>query len=59
MVCDYTTINEQICLSNMENLDAVFIEQGLPQGEQLIRLNQIAIQQMRVLEDNHGRRLLQ
>ena len=43
----------------MENLDAVFIEQGLPQGDQLIRLNQIAIQQMRVLEDNHGRRLLQ
>ena len=56
---DYATINELICLSNMENLNAVFIEQGLPQGERLIRLNQIAIQQMRVLEDNHGRRLLQ
>ena len=56
---DYVTINELICLSNMENLNAVFIEQGLPQGERLIRLNQIAIQQMRVLEDNHGRRLLQ
>ena len=56
---DYATINELICLSNMENLNAVFIEQGLPQGERLIRLNEIAIQQMRVLEDNHGRRLLQ
>ena len=56
---DYATINELICLSNMENLNAVFIDQGLPQGERLIKLNQIAIQQMRVLEDNQGRRLLQ
>ena len=29
---DYATINELICLSNMENLNAVFIDQGLPQG---------------------------
>lgn len=56
---DYATINELICLSNMENLNAVFIEQGLPQGERLIKLNQIAIQQMNVLEDNQGRKLLQ
>ena len=56
---DYTTINEIICLSNMENLNALFIDQELPQGERLIKLNQIAIQQMRVLEDNQGRRLLQ
>ena len=56
---DYATINELICLSNMENLNAVFIDQGLPQGERLVKLNQIAIQQMRVLEDSQGRRLLQ
>lgn len=56
---DYATINELICLSNMENLNAVFIDQGLPQGERLTKLNQIAIQQMNVLEDNHGRKLLQ
>ena len=55
---DYATIIELICLSNMENLNAVFIDQGLPQGERLIKLNQIAIQQMNVLEDNHGRKLL-
>ena len=55
---DYATINELICLSNMENRNAVFIDQGLPQGERLIKLNQIAIQQMNVLEDNHGRKLL-
>ena len=42
---DYATINELICLSNMENLNAVFIEQGIPQSERLIKLNQIAIHQ--------------
>ena len=56
---DYATINELICLSNMENLNAVFIDQGLPQCERLIKLNRIAIQQMRVLEDNQGRTLLE
>ena len=56
---DYATINELICLSNMKNLNAVFIDQGLPQGERLIKLNRIAIQQMRVLEENQGRTLLE
>ncbi len=57
---DYATINKLICLSNMENLNAVFIEQGLPQSERLIKLNQIAIHQMSVLEsgDNDNRKLL-
>ena len=55
---DYASINELICLSNMENLNAVFIDQGIPQGERLIKLNQIAIQQMRVLEDDGNRKLL-
>ena len=47
---DYATINELICLSNMENLNAVFIEQGMPQPERLKKLNEIAIHQMSVLE---------
>ena len=51
---DYATINELICLSNMENLNAVFIDQGILQGERLVKLNQIAIQQMRVLENDGG-----
>ena len=55
---DYASINELICLSNMENLNAVFIEQGIPQGERLVKLNHIAIQQMRVLENDGGRKLL-
>ena len=53
---DYASINELICLSNMENLNAVFIEQGIPQSERLIKLNQVAIQQMRVLEENGNRK---
>ncbi len=55
---DYASINELICLSNMENLNAVFINDGMPQSERLIKLNQIAIQQMRILEDTGNRTLL-
>ena len=55
---DYATINELICLSNMENINAVLINDGMPQGERLVKLNQVAIHQMQVLEDNSGRKLL-
>ena len=55
---DYATINELICLSNMENINAVLIHDGLSQRDRLIKLNQIAIQQMLVLEGNNKRVLL-
>ena len=55
---DYATINQLICLSNMENLNAVFINEGLPQGERLQKLNQIAIQQMTVLENVESKHIL-
>ena len=55
---DYASVNELICLSNMESLNAVFIQDGIPQQERLIRLNRIAIQQMQVLEDLTGERKL-
>ena len=55
---DYATINQLICLSNMENLNAVFISDGLPQRERLEKLNKIAIQQMKVLENVDDRKLL-
>ncbi|KKB49151.1 KilA-N domain-containing protein [Parabacteroides gordonii] len=55
---DYASINELICLSNMENLNAVFIDEGLTQKERLLKLNQIAISQMRILEDTGNRQLL-
>lgn len=55
---DYANINELICLANMENLNAVFIQEKMPQKERLIKLNQIAIQQMKVLIDVENRKLL-
>ncbi|MCL2074795.1 MAG: KilA-N domain-containing protein [Marinilabiliaceae bacterium] len=55
---DYATINELICLSNMENLNAVFINDGILQSERLVKLNVIAIQQMSILEGVNSRKLL-
>ncbi len=55
---DYATINQLICLSNMENLNAVFINDGIPQNERLEKLNKIAIQQMCILENNLDANLL-
>ena len=56
---DYAGINELICLSNMENINALFIEEGMAQAERLKKLNQIAIHQMSVLnEDPANRRYL-
>lgn len=55
---DYATINELICLANMENLNAVFINEKIPQTDRLIKLNQIAIQQMKVLHEIENRKLL-
>ena len=50
---DYATINELICLSNMENINAVLINDGVLQSERLLKLNQIAIQQMAILNGNN------
>ena len=55
---DYATINELICLSNMENINAVLINDGMPQTERLVKLNQVAIQQMKVLEESENRKYL-
>jgi hypothetical protein len=55
---DYACINELICLSNMENLNAVFINENMPQKERLIKLNRIAIQQMKILQEVENRKLL-
>jgi hypothetical protein len=57
-VRDYATINELICLSNMENLNSVFINEQLPQSERLVRLNQIAIKQMTLLQELENRKFL-
>lgn len=48
---DYANINELICLSNMENINTLLIEDGLSQPDRLIKLNKIAIYQMAILEE--------
>ena len=48
---DYASINELICLSNMENINAVLISDKISQSERLIKLNKVAIHQMLVLEE--------
>ena len=48
---DHATINELICLANLENLNSVFINEGLKQSERLVRLNKIAISQMKILNE--------
>jgi hypothetical protein len=55
---DYASVNELICLSNMENINAVLINDAINQKERLIRLNKIAIQQMKILENVETRKLL-
>ena len=55
---DYATINQLICISNMENINAVMISDGIPQPQRLKRLNEIAIHQMRVLSQVDNRNLL-
>ena len=55
---DYATINELICLSNMENLNSVLINENMPQHDRLVKLNQIAIQQMKVLHEVGKRKYL-
>ena len=50
---DYANISQLVCLSNLENLNAVFINDGIPQSERLAKLNAIAISQMKVLTEDH------
>ena len=49
---DYANVSQLVCLSNLENLNALFIQEKTPQAERLHKLNQIAIQQMRLLTDD-------
>ncbi|MBU3968580.1 MAG: KilA-N domain-containing protein [Euryarchaeota archaeon] len=55
---DYADMSQLVCLSNLENLNALFINDGLPQDVRLERLNKIAIQQMRILTTDSGMKRL-
>ena len=49
---DYASLNELICLANLENINSVFINDGINQSIRLERLNKIAISQMKILNNN-------
>jgi len=53
-VRDYANVSQLVCLSNLENFNALFIHEGLSQEERLIKLNRIAIQQMKLLTEDVG-----
>jgi len=48
-VRDYSTLEQLVVLSNLESINSVLIEQGLPQNVRLKKLNETAISQMRSL----------
>jgi hypothetical protein len=48
---DDANVSQLVCLSNLENLNALFITEGLPQSQRLAKLNRIAIQQMKLLTE--------
>ena len=49
---DYADISQLECLSNLENLNAVFINEGMDATERIEKLNAIAIEQMRILTES-------
>ena len=55
---DYATMEQLICLSNMENINAYLIEQKKYQSERIVELNRIAIKQMQVLMNNNDKLLI-
>ncbi|MCF6174987.1 MAG: KilA-N domain-containing protein [Victivallaceae bacterium] len=55
---DYANVSQLVCLANLENLNAVFINDGLEQSDRLVKLNQIAISQMKILLQYKSNNLL-
>ena len=52
---DYASINELICLANLENLNSVFINDEINQSIRLEKLNKIAISQMKILNESDNK----
>jgi hypothetical protein len=53
-VRDQANAAQLVCLANLENLNALFIQEGMEQSERLERLNRIAIEQMKLLTSDRG-----
>lgn len=50
---DYATLAQLVVLSNMESINALLIQQNLPQNKRLIQLNKVAIAQMKSLSESN------
>ena len=51
---DNATMEQLLVLANIESMNAEFIRMNLPQKERLLKLNQIAIVQLKSLINNHN-----
>jgi len=57
-VRDHATLEQLVVLSNMESINALLINRGVPASERLIQLNETAITQMKSLVSNKNIKLL-
>jgi len=55
---DHATLEQLVVLSNMESINALLIQQNLPQRDRLVQLNKVAITQMKSLLENKGMKQL-
>ena len=56
---DFASILQLVILNNMQNMNANMIKEGLRQSERLVRLNELAKEQMRLFQDNENIRKLE
>ncbi|TCS39012.1 KilA-N domain-containing protein [Reinekea marinisedimentorum] len=55
---DHANVHQLVCLANLESMNAHFIQQGISQSERIVKLNELAIQQMKVLVAANSSQLL-
>ncbi|WP_235319389.1 MULTISPECIES: hypothetical protein [Photorhabdus] len=49
---DYATLEQLVVLSNLESFNAELIEQGVPANDRFQKLNNVAVNQMKILIEN-------
>lgn len=55
---DYANVTQLVCLVNLENINALLIKEKITQSDRLKKLNQIAIEQMKLLTMDNSKELL-
>ncbi len=56
---DFANVSQLVCLANLENINAIWINEKISQADRLRKLNQIAIKQMKLLTSNAPKSLRQ